>query len=166
MITIDWRIIWEVINFLILMWLLTKYLYKPITEMLDKRSEKIQNDLSSATNSREEAVKLKEKYETDLGKARGRAQEIIEEAEHRGKEQAAEIINEAKEEAARIQKRNKEEITRAKEEAMAQLKQELATMSLMIAGKYIQEQIKKDQQEKLIESYINTLNKEKLGGIK
>lgn len=166
LITIDWRIIWQVINFLVLVWLLKRYLYKPITEMLDKRHEKIKNEISSAENSNKEAERHRQRYEAELGKARERAQEIIEDAERRGKEKAQEIISEAKDEALRIQKRNIEEIARAKEEAMAQLKQELAAMSLMIASKYMQEELYKGQQEKLIEKYINTLDKEKLGGAK
>jgi F-type H+-transporting ATPase subunit b len=148
------------------MWLLSKYLYKPLTEFLDKRTEKITKDLQSAENSREEAMELKNRYEAEIAKARERVQEIIEEAERRGKERAREIIDEAKEEALRIKERNMEEIARAKEEAMAQLKQELAVMILMIASKYMQEELYKGQQEKLIEQYINSLDKEKLGGLK
>lgn len=166
MMDFDWRIVWEVVNFFVLLILLKKYLYKPITEMLDKRSEKIKNEISLAENSNKEAIKLKKKYEAELEKARERAQGIIEEAERRGKERAREIISEAKEEALRIQERNTEEITRAKEDAMVQLKQELSALSLMIAGKYMQEQLKMSQQEKLIEKYINTLDKGKLGGVK
>lgn len=166
MMSFDWRIVWEVVNFFILVWLLKRYLYKPITEMLDKRYEKIKNEISSAENSNKEAERHRQRYEAELGKARERAQEIIEDAERRGKEKAQEIISEAKDEALRIQKRNIEEIARAKEEAMAQLKQELAAMSLMIASKYMQEELYKGQQEKLIEKYINTLDKEKLGGAK
>lgn len=166
MININWTMFWEVVNFLVLMWLLTRYLYKPLTEMLDKRSEKIKSDLASAENSKQDAQKLKAKYEAELGKAREKAQVIIEEAERRGKEHAEEIINKAKKEASRIQERNLEEISRAKEEAMKQLKQEVASISLLVASKYMQEQIKKGQQEKLIEKYINSLDRGKMGEVK
>lgn len=166
MMSFDWRIVWEVVNFFILVWLLKRYLYKPITEMLDKRSEKIKNEISSAEKSNKEAEGHKQRYEAELGKARERAQEIMEDAERRSKEKAQEIISEAKDEALRIQKRNIDEIARAKEEAMVQLKQELTVMSMMIASKYMQEELKKGQQEKLIEKYIDTLDKGKLGGVK
>lgn len=166
MIDINWTMVWEVINFLVLMWLLIRYFYKPVTEVLDKRSEKIAGDLKTAADNKEEARKLKEKYEAELGKAREKAQEIIEEAEQRSKERAVEIINNAKKEASRIQEKNLEEVQRAKEEARAQLKQEIAAMSLLVAGKYIQGQMQKEQQEKLIEKFINSLDRGKLGEVK
>lgn len=163
MININWTLVWNVINFLILMYLLKRFLYQPLLDVLDKRSAKIAGDLQAAETSREEALELKKKYEAEIAKARERAQEIIEEAEERGKERAREIIKAAKEEAGRIRERNLEEIELAREEASRQLKEEIATISLLVAGKYLQEQLQKEQQIKIIEKYINSLDRGKLG---
>ena len=163
MININWTLFWNVINFLVLVYLLKRYLYQPLLEILDKRSAKIAGDLKAAEDSRAEALELKEKYEAEIGKARERAQEIIEMAEERGKERAREIIKVAKEEASRIREKNLEEIELAREEARRQLKEEVAAISLLVAGKYLQEQLQKEQQLKIIEKYINSLDRGKLG---
>ena len=153
MININWTLFWNVINFLVLVYLLKRYLYQPLLEILDKRSAKIAGDLKAAEDSRAEALELKEKYEAEIGKAR----------EERGKERAREIIKAAKEEASRIREKNLEEIELAREEARRQLKEEVAAISLLVAGKYLQEQLQKEQQLKIIEKYINSLDRGKLG---
>ncbi|MFI5358646.1 MAG: F0F1 ATP synthase subunit B [Halanaerobiales bacterium] len=165
MININWTLIWNVINFFILMYLLKRFLYQPLLEVLDKRTAKIEGDLKAAADEKEEARLLKEQYEAEMARAREKALEIIAEAEMRGKERAREIINEAKEEARRIREKNLEEIQLAREEARAQLKEEIATISLFIAGKYLQEQLQKEQQLQLIEKYINSLDRGKLGEV-
>ncbi len=166
MVNINWTIFWEVFNFLLLMGLLIKYLYNPVTEMLDKRSRMIKDDLNEAARRKEEAAGLRKQYEEQLQQARAQAQEIIEEAEKRGKNRAKEIVEAANQEAARIRERNQKEIARAKEEALSDLRQEVATISLMVAGRFMQEKLKKTEHLRLIEEYINDLDNAKLGGIK
>jgi len=165
MININWTLIWNVINFFILMYLLKRFLYQPLLEVLDKRTAKIEGDLKAASDEKEEARLLKEQYEAEMAKAREKALEIIAEAEMRGKERAREIINEAKEEAKRIREKNLEEIELAREEARALLKEEVAAISLLVAGKYLQEQLQREQQLQLIEKYINSLDRGKLGEV-
>lgn len=165
MININWTLFWNVINFLVLVYLLKRYLYQPLLEILDKRSAKIAGDLKAAADDREAASLMREQYEAEMAKAREKALEIIAEAEMRGKERAREIINEAKEEAKRIREKNLEEIELAREEARTLLKEEVAAISLLVAGKYLQEQLQREQQLQLIEKYINSLDRGKLGEV-
>ena len=69
MININWTLVWNVINFLILMYLLKRFLYQPLLDVLDKRTAKIAGDLQAAETSREEALVLKKKYEAEIAKA-------------------------------------------------------------------------------------------------
>lgn len=163
MVTIDARLIFNLINFFILMYLLKRYLYGPITEMLDKRAEQIKNDLNQADIRKKEAGKLKEKYETELQEARNKAQVILEEAENRGKDKALEIVEKAEREAERIKAQNLEEIKQAKEDARTELQQEIVSIALLAATIFMQEKLDKKQHEKLITQYINSLDKKKLG---
>lgn len=163
MVTIDSRIIWEIINFLVLLWLLKKFLYRPITEILDKRSQKIKEDLESAKRSKEEAAQLKKEYEKELKQAREKAQQIIEEAEKRAREKADGIINEAKREAEGVKERNLQEIAQAKADARDELRKEVLSLSLMVASKFMREKLDQSSHEDLINQYINNLDSEKLG---
>jgi len=166
LVEINSTLLWQVINFLVLLWLLKRYLYGPITEMLDKRSQKINNDLDEAEKRKSDAQELKEKYETELRNARQEAQEIIEQAEDRGKRRAKEIINQAQDEAEKIKENKLAEIEQAKKEALVELRNEVASISLLAAGKIIKEQIDKKKHEQLINQYIEDLNSKKLGEVK
>ena len=134
--------------------------------MLDKRSQKINNDLDEAEKRKSDAQELKEKYETELRNARQEAQEIIEQAEDRGKRRAKEIINQAQDEAEKIKENKLAEIEQAKKEALVELRNEVASISLLAAGKIIKEQIDKKKHEQLINQYIEDLNSKKLGEVK
>ncbi|MFP4015939.1 MAG: F0F1 ATP synthase subunit B [Halanaerobiales bacterium] len=166
MVEFNTTVVWNIINFLVLLFLLIKYLYKPVTEMIDKRAEKIQNDINSAEEEKKEAMALKKKYEQEISQARSKAQEIIDEAEQRAKGKAEDIVAEAKKDALRIRERNEKEIARAKEEALNQLRKEVASISLMAAAKFMQEKLEGKQHEKLMEEYIKNLDHAKLGEIK
>jgi len=66
---------------LILFFVLTKLLYKPVSKMLNDRKERIKQNIDGANNLKQEAAKLKEEYELKITEAKKEAQEIIEEAE-------------------------------------------------------------------------------------
>ena len=166
MVNINSTMLWEVINFLVLLWLLKKYLYKPMTDMLDKRKNRIESDLEEAKQKKKEAEELKEKYENELKNAREKAQEIVEEAENRGKEKAEEIVEKAREDAERVKERNMEEIAQAKEEALDELRNEVASISLMTASKFLKEKLDEEKHKELVNNYIENLDEKKLGEAK
>ncbi len=163
MIDLNTTFIWQLVNFFVLLFLLRKFLYGPVTEMLDKRSSKIESDLEEARRQKEEAKELKEQRQQELKEARQKAQKIINEAEERGEERAEEIINEAEEEAARIKERRMAEIEQARQEAADELRREVSSISLQVAGKFLQQELDREDQEKIIESYLEELDEVQLG---
>lgn len=154
---------WQVFNFLVLMWLLKRYLYTPVTEVLKERTRTIENEIQEAEQKNSEAEKLKEKYQQELKENRLQAQSILEEAESRAKNKARETIKESKREAEMIKEKKMQEIEEAKKEALLDLRNEVATISLLIAGKIIQESIDQKKHEQLINQYISELDREITG---
>ncbi|MFW5986459.1 MAG: F0F1 ATP synthase subunit B [Halanaerobiales bacterium] len=165
MVNINTTMLWHVINFFVLLWLLKRYLYGPIKEILDKRAEKVKNEINEAEHKREEAGKLKEKYESELKKARREAQDIIEKAENRARIKAKQIINEAQERADKIKEDRLEEVARARQQAFTELRDEVSSMSLMVASRFIEENIDENGHQQLIEEYRNNLDQVKLGEV-
>ncbi len=163
MVNLNSTMLWQVINFLVLLWLLKRYLYGPLTDMLKSRSQRIEGDLDHAENVRKEAENLKKEYEDQLKGARDKAQQIVEDAEARAKKKARDIIKEAEKKAENIQDNKMKEIEQAKKEAVEQLKNEVASISLMAASKLIQEKIDQEKHKNLIQNYIAKLDKNKLG---
>lgn len=165
MVNINSTLLWQVFNFLVLLWLLKRYLYGPITEMLDKRKQKVNSDLDQAQQEREEAAALKEKYENKLREAREKSEEIVNEAEKRGKKRAREIVEEAETDAIRVKESKMAEVEQARREAADELRNHVAAISLMAAGKLINEKIDQKKHEELINEYIENLDREKLGEV-
>ncbi|QNO15171.1 F0F1 ATP synthase subunit B [Alkalicella caledoniensis] len=148
------RIIIITINIIALFLILRWLLFKPVTEVLDKRTEKIRSDLDMAKNNREEADKLKEELNNRLENAKGEAKTIIDSAVAKGLEERAEIVREAKIEADKIIQRAKNEIELERNKAITYLKEEVAVLASMIASKAVEDSISPKKSAELINGVI------------
>ncbi|WP_233493707.1 F0F1 ATP synthase subunit B [Halanaerobium sp. ST460_2HS_T2] len=155
--------LWQLVNFFILLFLLRKFLYSPIKDMLDKRAAQINGDLDDAEARREEAEELKAEYEQKLKNARSEAQEIVDNAESRANKKAKDIINKAEERAENLKAKKLEEIEQAKKEAAAELRDSIADYTVLAANRLIQEQLDEDKHQQMIMDFIDQLDEEKLG---
>jgi F-type H+-transporting ATPase subunit b len=142
----------------LIMW---KLLYNPVANMLEKRKEKIQENITSAESLKEEALKLKEEYEAKISQAKKEANDIIEGGRKRGEELKENILAEAREEAKNIIERAKREIQAEKEKALLDIKSQSADMALLIASKVIEEELSKDKHQKLIDKFIDEVGSQK-----
>ena len=147
--------IWTVISFVILLILLWKVAYKPITRALKKREETIRNTLEEAKKNRESAEALVEKYEAQIAQARDEAQKILAEGKSLGENVRKEIIQKAHEEANQIVKRAQEEIEFQKEKALMELKEKIADLTIMAASKVVAKSLDKKDHEQLLEEYVS-----------
>jgi len=155
--------LWQLLNFFVLMFLLRRYLYHPIKNILDQRAAQINGDLDDAEEQKEEAEELKVEYEQKLKNAHIEAQEIVDNAESRANKKAKNIINKAEERAENLKAKKLEEIEQAKKEAAAELRDEIADYTVQAANKLIQEQLDEDKHHQMIMDFIDQLDKEKLG---
>jgi len=155
--------LWQLLNFFVLMFLLRRYLYDPIKNILDQRAAQINGDLDDAEEQKEEAEELKVEYEQKLKNAHIEAQEIVDNAESRANKKAKNIINKAEERAENLKAKKLEEIEQAKKEAAAELRDEIADYTVQAANKLIQEQLDEDKHHQMIMDFIDQLDKEKLG---
>lgn len=135
--------------------ILRRFLYTPINNALEARKNKIQDDLQSAAQVREEAFKLKSDYEGRIKNSKEEGQEIIDGARLRGEELTQHILAEAKVEANVVLDRAKKEIERQKELAYVEMKQQSGEMAVLIASKIMEEKITYDSQKDLIDKFID-----------
>lgn len=163
MVNINTTMLWQLVNFFVLLFLLRKFLYSPIKNMLDQRAAQINGDLDDAEARRKEAEELKAEYEQKLKDARGEAQEIVDNAETRANKKAKDIINKAEERAENLKAKKLEEIEQAKKEAAAELRDSIADYTVLAANKLIQEQLDQKTHQKMIMDFIDQLDEEKLG---
>jgi len=163
LVNINTTMLWQLLNFFVLLYLLRKFLYSPIKEILDKRAAQINGDLDDAEARREEAKEIKNKYEQKLKNAHSEAQEIVDNAETRANKKAKNIINEAEEKAENLKAKKLEEIEQAKKEAAAELRDSIADYTVLAANKLIREQLDEKKHQQMIMDFIDELDKEELG---
>jgi F-type H+-transporting ATPase subunit b len=134
---------------------LNKFLYKPVSEFLNERKEKIRSDIEGAKVLKEEAITLREDYESRIDLAKRESQDILESARKRGEELKENIVDEAKKEAEAIVSRARREIIREREVAMQDIKSQASEMAILIASKIMEQDVKMDTQNNLIDKFID-----------
>ena len=147
--------IWQVVIFVGLIFLLKKFAWKPILDAVNEREEGIKNALLSAENAKKEMQNLKSDNEKLLAEARAERDSLMKEA----REIKDKMINDAKSEAQeageKIISQAKAAIESEKNAAMAELKNQVSSLSLEIAEKVLRDELSnKDSQTKLVEKML------------
>lgn len=152
---------WQTVLFLALLFLLRKYAWKPILNALNDREEGIKNALDSAEKARQEMENLNADNERILKEARAERDNLLKEAREIKNKMIADAKEEAKTTADAMILQAQEAIVTEKKAAMADLKSQVAALSIEIAEKVVKEELSnKDKQLKLVEDMLGdaTLN--------
>ena len=149
------EVLMVIINFIILVLLMKGLIYKPVTELLDKRIEKINKDLGKAEKNRIEAEKLHEDVKNELAQARKESLIIKENAILDSQKRAKEISNDAEKERERIITQTKLDIDLEYDNAKNLLKNEIAEIAIKLTGKLINSNIDKAKNKSIIKQYTS-----------
>ncbi len=153
-IAIDYTVVAQVLAFLLLVWLLSKYAWKPLMNMMEQRRTSIEASLAQAQEERQQAEKIKKEYQEEMRQARHEAQEVIARATKISEERAVEILALAREEAEKVKKSALVDIERERDRAILEVKAQVADLSVAVAEKIIRQKLDLPNQEKLIEQFI------------
>lgn len=165
MVDINATLIAQIINFLILLFILKKFAYGPLMQVMKEREDKISSSLEAADNDKKAAEELKAQYQKQLALARTQAQEIVDKAIKIAEESKQQILAEARAENERMLQNAKAEIESERVRAIAELKGEVVTLSINAATKIIGENINEEISAKLVNDFINKIDEEKTGGL-
>ncbi len=149
----------QILNFVILLLLLKKFLYNPIVKMLDNRSQTIKKSLDDAKKIEEELKKTEEKNQEIITAAQAEAKKMVEEAKKNAADEGKRILNEATKQAEAQKTKAVAEITREKESAKNEIKKEAAELIALAASKVLQTKIDQKTDKSLIEEAIKRINK-------
>lgn len=164
LVDINWTLIAQVVNFLLLVGVVSWFGYKPVMNMIEERRNRIAKDLESAEAAKTEAVKVKRDYERQLLDARGEAQVIIDKANKAAKEVYDQMLAQAREEQEHIVKSAKEQIEREKVNALLEVRAEVVSLSMQLAGKVIDQKLDSAADQKLINEFLDEMTN-KSGGL-
>jgi F-type H+-transporting ATPase subunit b len=151
------EIIWGIVGFSVVFFFLAKFGLPQVKGTMNARTEKIRGDLQSAENQREEAESLLAEYRAQLNDARSEAGTIIEEAR-----QAADQIKRDQEarlqtELAELRERAVNDIESAKNQAMTDLRSEVAQLAIGAAETIVGRNLDATTQTQLVDDYIDQI---------
>ena len=147
----------QVVNFLFIVFVLQKLLYKPILSMLEKRKREIAEGIAITQKMREEEEKLKVKSDKALGKAREDALGVIEEAKKQAKELERELVAEAHGQAEAIIVRAKGEAEEIRKAAKDAIRTEAVELAVVMAKRLLSSALGVKEQHALISKRVKDL---------
>src|SRR5438034_7661646 len=145
----------SIVNFLVILYLLRRYLWGPILTVLANRAEKIREGLAMAEAAKVERERMKAEVERLLADARRDAQAIAERMTKAAEAAAADIRTQAKAEADRIRERGRDDAKQLHDQALAQLRSELAGMVVLAASRVLGREVDAEQHRALIERSLD-----------
>jgi F-type H+-transporting ATPase subunit b len=133
----------QIVNVGLLVWLLTRYLYRPVLNMLNERTRRVQESLRDA----------------ELARARQEAAAILAQAQERAKVQEQEIVAQARREADRIRSEAREQSGQEREQLLRDLKNQMAELVTITASRVLGEELKSNH-DRLIEESLASLGRQ------
>jgi len=147
--------IWQVVIFVGLIFLLKKFAWKPILDAVNEREQGIKNALESAESARNEMQNLQADNQRILQEARAERDAMLKDAREMKEKMVADAKNEAQEQGQKMIDQAKAAIESEKNAARADLKSQVATLSLSIAEKILKDELSnKESQTKLVDQLL------------
>jgi F-type H+-transporting ATPase subunit b len=135
----------ELAAFLLLFYLLTRYLIPPINRAMERRQEAIRAEFAELDEAKAEAKGAEEEYKSQLADARKEAARIREEAREQGSAIIAEAREQAGVEAARVVEHAHAQIAAERQQALTSLRAEVGTLATSLAGRIVGEALEDDE---------------------
>lgn len=150
-------VLWTAVVFLIVLFLLWKYAWGPITDALAEREERIDTSMTKAERALDEAKRIQAENEKHRREGEQQAREVLREAREEAETLREEEKAQTREEIQQMQEQAREEIEREKENALNELRAEVADLAIQAAGKIIGENLDEQRQRRLVDDFIDDL---------
>lgn len=148
------QVIITIINFIILYFILRRFLFKPVNDNISNRQNEINANISKAEEDRKKAEQLKVENQNKLNGAKVEGRSIVEDYKVKAEKVSSEILTEARTEAEAIINRSKVEAEREKEKAADQIKNQVVDLAVLLSSKALEESVSEEQHRRLIKDFI------------
>ncbi len=149
--------IWTILTFIVLLFLLGKFAWKPLLQALESRQESIRKSLDDAEQARQELEQVQSESARIVAKARADADTIIANSRADAAKLQEELKQKARAEADGILQNAEKQIQRQTEQSLGQIRGEAVEISLMIASKLIQRNLSEEDNTRLIEDTLKQI---------
>jgi len=157
-------VVWQLITFVLLLWLLGKVAWKPILRTLEERERTIKGSLDEARGSREEALALVEEHRRKLQNAQAEAAEILATGRREAETLRASLMEKSRAEADELLSRARSTIEGETRAALVELRSAAADLAVAAAGKLLEANLDDKKQRELAERAIASLTADQIQG--
>lgn len=159
MVNINATLIAQILNFLFLVFVLAKFAYKPLLNIMEERKAKIASDLEAADQAKAEAEAVKSEYAAKLAEARQEAQAIIENARKTAQAAHDKIMADTKAEQELVIAAAKETIASEKKKSMDEIRAQVISLSMIAAGKIVEQKLGSEEDKKMAGEIVDSILK-------
>ena len=156
-----WTMIFTWINLIILVFVMKKFLFKPVMNMFAQREKEVSEMYEKAESAQQNAQSLEKEYTEKLSFAKEEASRIMKDATHEATLRGEEIISDAQNKAASTIAKAQKEIEREKLSAINDIKRDITSIAVSVAEKVIEKDINESDYERLVEEFIEGSGEEK-----
>ena len=152
-----WTALFTLLNTLTVIFVGTKFLFKPVMKMIQDRQKEIDDIYSEANSAKQQASALKSEYKQKLSAAQETSEQMLKEATARAQAREEDIIRQANAEASAIKEKANADIALEKKKALNDAKNEISDLALTIAEKVVGHEMTGSDQTELIDHFIDEI---------
>lgn len=160
--SINWTLVFNLVNFAFLLWILQKLLFKPALEYLDRRREQTAGHIAAAQRSEAQANELVEQRQTELQQARDRSDSLLDDARRESERLIEEAKSTAKAEAARILEDGKSRLEQERDRMIHELREAYADVAILGAERVLDREIRTEDHRRLLDQLLDAIDEETL----
>jgi F-type H+-transporting ATPase subunit b len=149
--------VWTLLIFAVLLFILTKFAFKPLTAAVEARERALEEAIAGAQRDREEAARLLAEQRAALEGSRGEAQKLIADARGAGEKMRADLLEQTRQQQAELLERARRDIEAERERAVADLRREAVDLALAGASKVIERNLDDAGNRRLVEQFLQTI---------
>lgn len=155
-----WNILVSLANLLIMFLILKHFLFKPVQKMMDARKQQVDKIYQDAKESRDDAVNMKQEYETRLAAAREEADGLVRTAVQTAQRKGEAIVAEATSQASHLKQKAEQEIAQEKQQMLRDVRSEISDIAVGIASKVVEREVKKQDYDGFVDEFIKNVGEQ------
>lgn len=157
---INWGLlVAQLFNVIVLVWLLNQFLFKPILNMLNERTRRVQDSLRDADQVKQQLANAKRDYDAEIAKARQEGAAMVAQAQERARSQEAEILTQARREADRLREEARVQAGQERDQLLRDAKNQIADLVTLTASRVLGAELQNGGHDKLIAESLAALDR-------
>lgn len=159
MVNFNATLIAQILNFLVLVFVLAKFAYKPVCNIMEERKNKIASDLEAAEKAKTDAEAVKAEYAAKLAEAKQEAQAIVDAARKTAQAAHDKIMADTKAEQDQVIATAKEAIAMEQKKAMDEVRAQVINLSMIAASKIVEQKLGSEEDKKMASKIVDSIMK-------